>query len=132
MQAEEVITIRWRVFDTTFLQGHKGTPRIEDIVRRNVEEEMTLRGVFAMDPPHHVDLCVLVKEGRYEAVSIPPHRLGAFKDGIYSDVLLRLKDGSVCRVQHSLLEEEGLTIRIVRDQVMGYVRSKEAAPAEDR
>ena len=131
-EAEEVVTIRWHVFDTNFLGGRKGTPRIEDIVRRNVEEEMTLRGVFSMRPPHHVDLCTLVEEERYDTVSIPPHRLRAFDDDIYSDVLFRLKDGSVCRVQHSFHEEEGLTIRVVRDQTMAYVRPREADAGEER
>jgi hypothetical protein len=117
-----LITFRRVIFDTTFLQGHKGTPKLDDIVLDNLKEEIVLRGVFAMPPKYHVDICMLIEAKTYNVLTFPPHLVKPFDENIYSDAVLRLKDDSLCRVQHSYRKDDGLTIRIVRDGLMAYIR----------
>jgi len=126
----ESISFRTVVFDTTFLQGHKGTPKLDDILVGNLKEQITLRGVFAMMPKHHADVCMLIKSGKYTVVTGRPDQIKSFDESIYSDVVLRLQDDSLCRVQHSYRKDDGLTIRVVRDGAMAYMRPKpsEATP----
>ncbi|MHC4621934.1 MAG: hypothetical protein ACYTEQ_29700 [Planctomycetota bacterium] len=95
------IAFRSVVFDTAFLQGRKGTPRVDDIVLANLTEKITLRGVFAVPPKYHVDIWTLVETENYTIVTVPPHLIEAFDEEVYSDAVLRLKDDSLCRVQHS-------------------------------
>ena len=118
----ELITFRSAVFDTTYLQGRKGTPQLDDIILGNLEAEITLRGVFAAPPQYHANLCMLIEAKSYSAVAVPPHLIRSFDENIYSDVVLGLKDGSLCRVQHSYKEDDGLTIRIIRDGLIAYIR----------
>jgi hypothetical protein len=113
---------RTLVFDTAFLQGRKGTPRVDDIVLANLTEEITLRGMFAVPPKYHVDIWTLVETENYTIVTVPPHLIEAFDGNVYSDAVLRLKDDSLCRVQHSYSEDSGVTIRVVRDRAIAYIR----------
>jgi len=123
MAAERGLTeFRSVIFDTTFLQGRKGAPQLDDIVLANLKEEITLRGVFAMEPTHHVNVCMLIESKHYGIVTVPDHLIKLFDKSIYSDAVLRLKDDSLCRVQHSYRKDDGLTIRVIRDGLMAYIR----------
>ncbi len=117
------------VFDTSFLQGHKGTPKLDDILLANLKEQITLRGVFAMTPKYHADVCMLIESGKYTAVTVRPDHIKSFDECIYSDVVLRLQDDSLCRVQHSYRKDDGLTIRVVRDGSMAYMRPNKRSEA---
>ena len=128
----ELITWRVTVFDTTFLQGRKETPRVDDIIFDNLETTITLRGVFAVPPKHHADLCMLIKAQSYSTVTVRPDLIKSFDDNIYSDVILGLKSGSLCRVQHSHEADEGLTIRVVRDGAMTYIRPTTAIDSDKK
>ncbi len=117
-----LIEFRTVVFDTTFLQGRKGVPELDDILCANLKEKITLSGVFSIQPKHHADVCMLIKSTDYALVAARPHHIKSFNENIYSDVVLRLKDDSLCRVQHSYRKDDGLTIRVVRDGLMTYIR----------
>jgi hypothetical protein len=116
------IAFRSVVFDTAFLQGRKGTPRVDDIVPANLTEGITLRGVFAAPPKYHVDIWTLVETENYTMVTVRDDLIEAFDQKIYSDAVLRLKDDSLCRVQHSYKENDGVTIRLVRDSAVAYIK----------
>jgi hypothetical protein len=109
------IAFRSVVFDTAFLQGRKGTPRVDDIVPANLTE-------VAAPPKYHVDIRTLVETENYTIVTVPPHLIETFDQSIYSDAVLRLKDDSLCRVQHSYKENDGVTIRLVRDSAVAYIK----------
>jgi hypothetical protein len=125
MAAEPGVTsVRWVIFDTSFLQGNKGTPKLDDIVVGNLKETITLRGVFAAWPRHHAEIFTLIASKNFSVITVPLHPLPlkSFDENIYSDVVLRLKDDSLCRVQHSYTKDEGLRIRVVRDSTTAYIR----------
>jgi len=128
----ELITLRTVAFDTAFLQGRKGTPKLDDIILGNLDTTITLKGVFAAPPKHHVDLCMLIERKSYSTVTVAPHLVKSFDENIYSDVILGLKDGSLCRVQHSHKTEDGLTIRIVRDGLITYARPNRAMDSDKK
>ncbi|MHC4153833.1 MAG: hypothetical protein ACYST6_02740 [Planctomycetota bacterium] len=119
---QSLIGHRTLVFDTAFLQGRKETPRVDDIVPANLTEEITLQGVWAVPPKYHVEIWTLVETQNYTIVTVPPHLIETFDQNIYSDAILRLKDDSLCRVQHSYSEDSGVTIRVVRDKAIAYIR----------
>ncbi|MHC4062298.1 MAG: hypothetical protein ACYSR6_11955 [Planctomycetota bacterium] len=116
------IAFRSVVFDTAFLQGRKGTPRVDDVVRANLKEEITLRGVWAAPPKYHVEVWTLVETENYTIVTVRDDLIEAFDENVYSDAVLRLKDDSLCRVQHSYKENDGVTIRLVRDSAVAYIK----------
>lgn len=117
-----LITFRNVVFDTSFLEGVKGDVKLDDIVLTNLKEVITLRGVFQMEPKYHADFCTLVEKKAYTRVTIPPHLVEGIDQNVYADAVVRLKDESVCRVQHSYRKDDGLTIRVVRDGAMIYIK----------
>jgi hypothetical protein len=116
------VAYRSVVLDPLFLQGNRGEARIDDITRQNVIEETILQGVFAMPPKHHVDVRHLIETGQYETFDLRPDALKSFDSHIYSDVLLRLKGNSLCRIQHSYKAKRGLWIRVVRDHLIAYIK----------
>lgn len=116
------VAYRSVVLDPLFLQGNRGEAQIDDITWQNVIEETILQGVFAMPPKHHVDLRHLIETGQYETFAPRPDTLKSFNSHIYSDVLLRLKGDSLCRIQHSYEGKRGLWIRVVRDHLIKYIK----------
>ena len=98
----------------------------------NLKEKITLRGVFAAQPKYHVNICTLIETKNFAIVTIPPHLIKAFDENIYSDAILRLKDDSLCRVQHSYKEADGVTIRLVRDNAIAYIKPNKADPGDGK
>jgi hypothetical protein len=123
------ITFRNVTFDTSFLESAKGDVKLDDIGLTNLKEVITLRGVFQMKPKYHADFCMLVAQKAYTRVAIPPHLFKEFDQNVYADAVLRLKDDSVCHVQHSYRKDDGLTIRVVRDGAMIYIRPNKPSEA---
>ena len=121
---------RTLVFDTAFIHGGNRTPRVDDIVPANLKEEITLQGVWAATPEYHVCIWTLVETQNYTIVTVRDDLIEAFDQNIYSDAILRLKDDSLCRVQHSYSEDGRVMIRLVRDKAIAYIKPGSADSGE--